>query len=529
MTTTAYMRTRLAARGARVDGAQRGPAVPRRGASTPAARPHGRLTNDIRTLPFATYVTDAAEPDHRYSPTRVMAVRHISTNKHGAGAASVPVVRKRRRDARRKAVTPPLWMCAGAAVGVAAAFAGCGGGTRSAGCGGSPAGHRVVLQAPPSAPSDALATTAERICQRGRALNLQQLSVRVLPGRRVEVSSPTLDPLSLHRLTARSEIAFYDWEKDLLSGNPNMGIIGLLPAVQFAARQHDRVETTDLPPRGPSARVTRQFGGNQEAIQAYYDRGNDTAGNKFFLFGPGTPTSRQAIPPGARGTAVAAQSSEAAAYYDSCAEIVQDFKEAGPTRGARRQGATGPPAAGTACRSELAELAGAGLGPPSASIVVEVPQGVTIIKDQQATTDRSVPVNDYFVVQDDSELSDADTTEPKAGRNPQTGAPDVTINLTAEGRAAFAHVTKRLAQRGAQTIRPPGTPQSTSFQHFAITLDNQIASLAYVDSVQNPEGIDGSNGAEIDNLATVADGQRLTRLLAVGALPLTLTVASFGR
>ena len=61
-------------------------------------------------------------------------------------------------------------------------------------------------------------------------------------------------------------------------------------------------------------------------------------------------------------------------------------------------------------------------------------------------------------------------------------------------------MTKRIAERGfdESTLHAGRTDKEQLFQRFAITLDNQIVSLATIDFVQNPEGIDGRTGAQID-------------------------------
>ena len=100
----------------------------------------------------------------------------------------------------------------------------------------------------------------------------------------------------------------------------------------------------------------------------------------------------------------------------------------------------------------------------------------------------------FFVIEDDSELSGRDIENPEQTFDPNTNAPVVTMEFTDEGREAFARVTKRLADRGARIILPPGSDREQAFQRFAITLDNKIVSLATIDFVQNPEGIDGRNG-----------------------------------
>src|SRR5947209_817853 len=384
-----------------------------------------------------------------------------------------------------------------------------------------------VPKVTPQAINDAIDT----IRKRTDTLGVSEPQIQPYGGNEISVGLPAVSNAARaeQQVGSVAKLQFYDWEKDLLSGNPNQGIIGLFPAVSLAAKQHDKVEATDVPPGGPDKRVAAALNNNQAAIQSYYDKKNDTSGNKFYLFGPGSSTARPIIRPGTASTGGGAQkfaqANDATAFYESCQEILQDFEGAAPTLGARAHVGTGAPAAGTACQAELTKLANEGLGPPKGSIVVEVPHGVKIIKDQKNPNVKTA-VNDYFVLQDDSELSGSDITDPKAATNPQTGSPSVTFSFSGKGRAAFARVTKRIAQRGAETILPPGTAKNASFQHFAITLDNQVVSLAYIDYVQNPDGIDGSTGAEIDNIGSIQDANDLAQNLRFGALSIDLKLIS---
>src|ERR671922_254273 len=93
-------------------------------------------------------------------------------------------------------------------------------------------------------------------------------------------------------------------------------------------------------------------------------------------------------------------------------------------------------------------------------------------------------------------------------------------------REAFARVTKRIAERGARVILPPGADREQAFQRFAITLDDKIVSLATIDFIQNPEGIDGSTGAQIENIGDFNATNDLAENLRIGALPIELKLIS---
>ena len=123
----------------------------------------------------------------------------------------------------------------------------------------------------------------------------------------------------------------------------------------------------------------------------------------------------------------------------------------------------------------------------------------------------------YYVIEDDSELTGSDIKDPKQGFDPNTNAPNVTFEFTDKGENAFESVTKRIAQRGLL----PGDRQN-----FAITLDNQIVSLASIDPRRYPEGIDGSNGAQISGVGIGQEAQDLAESLRIGALPIELKLIS---
>jgi preprotein translocase subunit SecD len=91
---------------------------------------------------------------------------------------------------------------------------------------------------------------------------------------------------------------------------------------------------------------------------------------------------------------------------------------------------------------------------------------------------------------------------------------------------AFARTTRREALRGARIPRPPGTPIVDTFQKFAIALDNQLVSLATIDYQQNPQGIPGDTGAQLNGLGDIQQTQELARNLGSRPLPLDLVRVS---
>src|SRR3954469_24290858 len=385
-----------------------------------------------------------------------------------------------------------------------------------------------VPKVTPQAIDDAL----ETIRKRTDALGVSEPEIQRAGANQISIGLPAVENAERaeQQVGTTAQLQFYDWAPVTAEGgnvfsDPAKGdaggapapFSGLFPAADFASKQKPRAEKEDIPPGGPSDEVKKRFGGNQAAIEKYYDKQNDSAGDKFFLFGPGEGPSRQVIQPGSvrSGTGdVAATQNQAGDFYASCQEILDDYKDQLP--------ATGKPKPvkipeGATCGDVLRQLGDA--GPPPGSEVVKVPQGIlTVLNEQSALPPKSSKAPpSYYVVEDDSELTGSDIKDPKQGFDPNTNAPNVSFDFTDKGKAAFKAVTKRIAQRGLLAGQE---------QNFAITLDNQIVSLASIDPSRYPEGTAGSSGAEISGVGTINDAQDLAESLRIGALPIELKLIS---
>ncbi|MDX6631783.1 MAG: SecD/SecF fusion protein, partial [Gaiellales bacterium] len=310
-------------------------------------------------------------------------------------------------------------------------------------------------------------------------------------------------------------------------GQPTLSIFA---AVETASKQKPRAEKDDIPPGGASDAVTKQFGGDEKKIEEYYDRQNDTARDKYYLFGPGEGVKRKLLRPGqvADPQGAAAQqaaTNDATAYYETCAEIKADYEDnapANPTPGTGK----GFGASGTSCPATLEELGAKGIGPPKGSLIVKVPRGIVVVKAESGQSGNTSASLGYYTIEDDSELSGSDIKDPKQAFDPTTNEPIVSFEFTDKGRAAFARATKREAQRGQNILLPPGAAPDSTFQRFAITLDNQVVSLATIDYRQNPEGIPGDTGAQINGIGNIQQTQDLAESLRIGALPISLKLIS---
>ena len=63
-------------------------------------------------------------------------------------------------------------------------------------------------------------------------------------------------------------------------------------------------------------------------------------------------------------------------------------------------------------------------------------------------------------------------------------------------------------------------------QHFAIVLDDELVSSPFINYQENPDGIDGSTGAQISGGFTITSAQDLAKILQIGALPIKLELIS---
>jgi SecD/SecF fusion protein len=133
-----------------------------------------------------------------------------------------------------------------------------------------------------------------------------------------------------------------------------------------------------------------------------------------------------------------------------------------------------------------------------------------------ADPSKRVPEMTGALLELDGTRQDFDTT---------TGEPIVTMQFTDEGGDRFLEITNREADRGrAQyNIRGAGGDPRQFFQHFAIVLDRQIKSWPSIDFEQYPNGIGGSNGAQITGIGDLQEAQDLALVLQSGALPVTFT------
>ena len=171
---------------------------------------------------------------------------------------------------------------------------------------------------------------------------------------------------------------------------------------------------------------------------------------------------------------------------------------------------------------------------PRNGIVVEVPAGTVLVSEfpinESGAADQTAQPG-WFAIKDDPALNGNEITDPKQEYG-QFGEPNVNFGFTDDGQDAFQEITRRIAQRGqASAIGPVGPEEAAQLSgHFAIVLDNEVKSRPIINFNENPDGIDGRNGAQISGGFNSSDGlseaQELAKTLQIGALPISLKLIS---
>jgi len=157
--------------------------------------------------------------------------------------------------------------------------------------------------------------------------------------------------------------------------------------------------------------------------------------------------------------------------------------------------------------------------------LLTVPQGTVVLQAVDPSQSKQTPANSpqaqFYVLRDDFALRGTDITSPSQSTD-QDGNPDVQFSFTSTGQKEFSSVTAQIAQRGFSD-HPPGASYN---QHFAVALDGKLITVPSIDYQEYPDGINGSNGADITGGFTITTAQDLAQLLQDGALPINLRLIS---
>ena len=279
-----------------------------------------------------------------------------------------------------------------------------------------------VPKVTPQAIDDAIETMRKRV----DSLGVSEPEIQRAGASQISVGLPDVQNAERAReqVGNTARLQFYDWEPNILTDREvYAGGHALFDAVVAASKQKGKAEANDVPP-----------GSDMTPAQA--DKANNTAKDRYYLFGP------DQLPIGPDKKPLRTGNYEPSG---TCKDLLSDYD---PASGS-------PPkyAKDTECLKQL-EALGSG-GPPAGSRVIKVPEGVVVV-EQEPAPNQPPQIQRYTVLEDDSELSGEDIKNPKAGTDPNTNAPLVTMEFTDKGREAFARVTKRIAERGFEqsTLQP---------------------------------------------------------------------------
>jgi SecD/SecF fusion protein len=164
-------------------------------------------------------------------------------------------------------------------------------------------------------------------------------------------------------------------------------------------------------------------------------------------------------------------------------------------------------------------------------LVVKVPTGTIVVSEYPSDVSGKVDKTakpGWYALKDDPALSGTDITDPKQEFG-EFNEPNVSFGFTDDGRDAFQEVTRQIAQRGqASAIGPVAGEEAAALSgHFAVILDNEVKTRPIIDFSQNPDGIDGRQGAQISGgFTSPTEAQDLATILQIGALPINLKLIS---
>jgi SecD/SecF fusion protein len=361
-------------------------------------------------------------------------------------------------------------------------------------------GVELVYQGQPTAQtpvvtSDALQRAVDIMRQRVDQLGVSEPQIQTSGAGTITAALP--DVKDIHRAeqlvgtTARLE--FYDWEVNALtaSGKP---VASQLQIQDPTATQISQ-GVNPIAPGEPGSGSTPLYNAVLLASKQPYSASADNARllPQYYLFGaPGSAACQAAAK--ASGTTPLLGTHCLLSGPD---DNVQDLT-------------SGLPTGVTASQGQL----------------LKVNRGTVVLQAAPASSSQVININNpnaqFYVLRDHVSLLGSDITNPQPSTDSTTGQPDVTFGFTSKGQREFQAVTKAIARRG-DLVSGLG---NTFNQHFAVALDNQLITVPSIDYKLYPDGIDGSNGANITGGFTTQTASDLATQLRLGALPIGLKLIS---
>jgi SecD/SecF fusion protein len=361
-------------------------------------------------------------------------------------------------------------------------------------------GVELVYQGEPSAQtphvtSDALQRAVDIMRERIDQLGVTEPQIQTSGDNTITAALPDVSDIGrAERLIgATAQLLFYDWEANAIlpSGQTVAGAL----RVQNPTAVQISQGLGNVPAGSPGSGSMPLYQAVQLAAKQPYQASGDNSrlGAQYYVFGA----------PGSAACAAAAKAEGVAV------SVGQHCLLSGPD-------------------DNLTDLK-SGL-PPGVSLsqgqLLAVKRGTVVLLAVPSNLSKPVKIGDptaqFFVLKDHVALNGGEITNPQQSTDSNTGEPDVTFGFTSKGQKAFQNVTATIARRGNLVS---GLGQ-TYTQHFATALDNQLVTVPQIDFKTYPDGIDGTNGADITGGFTISSAQDLATQLRLGALPIKLVPIS---
>jgi hypothetical protein len=370
---------------------------------------------------------------------------------------------------------------------LAGVLAGCGSLAHASG----PSSARLVFRASAltaGAPSTAMIDRAVGVL-RARMRSISPGSAASRSGDRIVVRVSSAEVPSALAMAVPGRLAFYDWEANALTP------VGR--TVASALRSQERIAV--LISQGSDTMVTGAAGAGSVSLYDAVKLASTQPARRTSERAPRGPDYYMFAEPGSAACVTAARDQgKPAVARAHCLLSGPD-----PTQ------------------DDLVAGLPAGVSPPQGHILT-VRQGTTVI--QAAPTSfrdppsAAGPTAQFFVLEDRPALTNQDIVDPRAATDP-TGSPDLTFRFTARSRKLVRDLTATLARRARRLSRHG----PALYQHFAVVLDNALIDAPQIDYTQFPDGVPGSESADIEGGFTTRFARELATLLRYGPLPVRLS------
>lgn len=161
---------------------------------------------------------------------------------------------------------------------------------------------------------------------------------------------------------------------------------------------------------------------------------------------------------------------------------------------------------------------------PRGAVTLAVPQGTLVVQARDQSPPGAAQYQNsharFFVLRDHVYVPGTQRLKPVTASEPR-GISTLNFGFTPRGQREFRQLTAGIARRGASL----GKPDDPFLQHVAVIEDGTLLSVAQIDYRVHPEGIDPATTGIASSLPA-ATNQRVARELTQGILSLALQVIS---